>query len=99
MKQLTTGYGFYETSTNNYNGGSNRKADLTLSEVDNLAQELCKDYNNPGFHKWYCKVIHTLGAKEVRNLRNRASDAKYPARLFSKMARERMAEITKEEIV
>jgi hypothetical protein len=51
--------------------------------VDSLVDELVKEYDNPGFRRWYCGVIYEFGLDRVGEWRRRASDGKTPARLFS----------------
>lgn len=67
---------------------ANRKP--AISEVDALADELIKQFNNPDYRPWYCRVIYELGITEVYELMNRVRDAKNPGTLFSKIASERL---------
>jgi hypothetical protein len=63
----------------------------SLQEVDDLANELCKQFRNFDFFRWYCKVIYTLGVDRVLILRARVSDSKLPGKLFSEYAKEDLA--------
>lgn len=59
-----------------------------ISKVDELAKELCQEYDNFAFFKWYCLVINTLGIDRVNQIRARCSDAKNKGQLFSRYAGE-----------
>lgn len=59
-----------------------------ISKVDELAKELCKEYDNFAFFKWYCLVINTLGIDRVNEIRARCDDAKNKGQLFSRYAGE-----------
>ncbi|MFT4532259.1 MAG: hypothetical protein ACI9T8_000270 [Candidatus Saccharimonadales bacterium] len=66
----------------------NRNGQLPIGSVDALADELVKEYSNPGYRKWYCKVIYDNGIERVLEWRRRAEEGDYPAKLFSKYAKE-----------
>jgi hypothetical protein len=56
---------------------------VSLDEVDRLSDELVRIYKNPSYKKWYCKAIYRFGAQQIRDWMARASDGKYPERLFT----------------
>lgn len=60
----------------------------TVQQVDDLAGELCNQFSNHEYFKWYCSAIWKLGENRVRELKGRVSDAKDPARLFTKLLSE-----------
>lgn len=60
----------------------------TIQEVDNLAAELCRQFNNHGYFRWYCSAIWKLGIPRVQEIKGRVSDAKMPGHLFTKFLRE-----------
>lgn len=80
----------YTNQTENDNSQLNKKVPFSL--VDSLANELCSEYGNAKFYKWYCKVINTLGVERVLALRGMCSDAKAPGQLFSKRANQEMSQ-------
>lgn len=61
---------------------------LPISMVDNLANDLCKEYENRKYFRWYCLVINILGFDRIREIQARCKDSKYPAQLFSRIASE-----------
>lgn len=65
------------------------KSNYTISEVEKLAQELCNEYGNARFFRWYCGVIYEFGVTTTEDLRARVQDATYPGKLFSKIVKER----------
>jgi len=63
----------------------------SLEKVDKLADELCSEYDNFGFRKWYCKVINDYGIERVTAWQENSRSGATPAKLFSyyvKQARE-----------
>lgn len=72
--------------TGNDNKQLSRKP--SMEEVDDLAQELCKQFNNYGYFKWYCSIIWKLGIDRVKELQGRVRDAKLAGRLFTKYVEE-----------
>lgn len=75
-------------STENYNSELERKP--TLQEIDELAAELCKEYQNYPFYRWYCRVINVLGIKRVNTIRSMYKDTRQAKHLFSRRASEEM---------
>lgn len=77
---------------NEINQTANNKWQLNgkppIVEVDKLAKELCQEYDNYGFYRWYCLVINTLGVERVRQIQARCSDATDKGALFSRYASE-----------
>jgi len=61
---------------------------LSIVAVDKLADELIKEYSNPKFRQWYCKVIYEFGYAQVLEWRKRAKEGNYPAKLFSKYVKD-----------
>ena len=78
----------YTNRTGNDNSQLNNGT--RFSVVDSLANELCSEYGNAKFYKWYCKVINVLGVERVLALRGMCSDAKQPGQLFSRRANQEM---------
>jgi hypothetical protein len=68
---------------------------INLIFVEMAADELCKKFKNPGYKKWYCKVIHTLGLERTEILAERVRDSAYGGKLFSRLANEEMQRINK----
>lgn len=67
------------------------RSNLSISLVDQLADELATEYDNQRFRSWYCGVIYQFGPSKVHEWRVRAKDANNPARLFSKYVKEAKA--------
>lgn len=61
---------------------------LPIGLVDQLADELVREYSNPGYRKWYCKIIYTHGVEQVHEWRRRATEGNEPAKLFSKYVKD-----------
>lgn len=61
---------------------------LPIDAVDKLADEMVNEYANPKFRQWYCGVIYQYGFAQVNEWRNRASEGREPARLFSKYVKD-----------
>lgn len=80
----------YTNRTGNDNSQLNNG--MPFSVVDSLANELCSEYGNAKFYKWYCKVINVLGVERVLALRGMCSDAKQPGQLFSRRANQELKE-------
>ena len=70
----------------NENSELNRRP--TVQQVDDLARQLCNEFSNHEYFKWYCAAVWKLGENRVHELKARVSDAKDPARLFTKLLRE-----------
>lgn len=78
---------------------ANWKESLSVQIVDQLALEIANEYSNPGYLKWYCKLIYSLGPVRINELRGRARDANSPGKLFSKLAKsELLAKEAKERL-
>lgn len=56
---------------------------LPFEFVDQLADELVIEFNNPEFRRWYCGVINKYGRSRVLEWRRRANEGKHPGRLFT----------------
>lgn len=69
-----------------FNRNANKNSELTIVEVDRLADELVAQFNNPEYRRWYCKLIYKFGYQTVMDWKGRVSDANNPATLFSKIA-------------
>ena len=69
------------------NPTANYREQVDVRLVDSLADELCHEYSNTDFRKWYCNIIYELGLPRVNEIRGRCRDAKQPGRLFSKLAK------------
>lgn len=69
----------------------------TMQQKDDLAAELCTEYANYKFYKWYCKVINALGVRRVKEIRAMYSDTRQAKHLFSKRASEEMNAILVKE--
>ena len=74
--------------TANDNNQSVRKC--TMKEVDSLAAELCVQFSNHKYFRWYCSIIWKLGIDRIQELRGRVKDAKLPSRLFTMYANEEL---------
>lgn len=72
------------TGNNNWQLGK----DLPSSEVDRIADELVKMFNNPSFRKWYCNIIITLGVSKIEDLKSKVVDGDNPGKLFSHYAKQ-----------
>ena len=59
-----------------------------IAQVDDIANELVKEYNNPDYRKWYCGVIKKFGVARVNEWQDRAKSGKYPGRLFTSYVNE-----------
>lgn len=62
--------------------------DITIGEVEKLANKLCMQYSNSKFFAWYCGVIYEFGIKTVEDLMARVGDASKPGRLFTKIVKD-----------
>jgi hypothetical protein len=56
---------------------------LPIAQVDELADKLVADYNNPGYRKWYCGVIKKFGYAKVFEWHRRAQEGDTPGKLFT----------------
>ena len=61
---------------------------LPIEAVDQFADILVTEYDNPQFRRWYCKIIYTFGPAQVDEWQARASNSGNPGKLFSKYASE-----------
>lgn len=61
---------------------------LPIEAVDQFADILVIEYNNPDYRRWYCKLIYTFGPAQVDEWQGRASNSDNPGKLFSKYASE-----------
>jgi len=57
---------------------------LSLEQVDQLADDLVRDFANPDFRRWYCGVVYDFGPERVHRWKQVAMEGKEPAKLFSK---------------
>jgi hypothetical protein len=73
------------------NSGKQPIKQLPIGVVDELADELVGEFNNPSFRQWYCGVIYQYGLQKVAEWRRRAADGNEPAKLFSKYVRDARA--------
>jgi len=71
----------------------------SLEKVDMLADELCSEYDNLGFRKWYCKVINDFGIERVVAWQENSRSGSTPAKLFSYYVKQAREEATIEETV
>lgn len=55
---------------------------LPIEEVDSLADELVREYNNPIFRVWYCGVIYQFGLEQVAEWQRKAASGTNPGGLF-----------------
>jgi len=65
-----------------------KEREVSIAQVDVKADELVAAYANPNFKSWYCMVIYELGVERTEAIQERASRGRFPARLFSKLAKE-----------
>jgi hypothetical protein len=70
------------------NSISKTKHELPIDAVDQLADELVREYGNPLYRKWYCGVIYEYGFSQVNEWRKRASEGDEPGKLFSKYVKD-----------
>jgi hypothetical protein len=70
------------------NSGNKNKHQLPIGTVDEIVEELCKEYSNPYYRRWYCGVIYEFGPSVVEEWRRRACEGKEPAKLFSKYVKD-----------
>ena len=56
---------------------------VPMEVVDILAAELVEEYQNPDYHKWYCRIIYEFGPLQVEEWRQRAREGASPGKLFS----------------
>lgn len=59
-----------------------------IDAVDRIVDALVREYDNPGFRRWYCGVVYEFGPAQFEEWRRRASEGKEPAKLFSKYVKE-----------
>lgn len=71
------------THLTNTNSGSTSKGKIPVAQVDELADSLVSEYQNPKWRQWYCGVINKFGVEKVMEWRRRAAEGKSPGRLFS----------------
>ena len=64
------------------------KRPYTITEVERLANELCSEFSNAKFFKWYCGAIYEFGVPSIEQLRARVQDAEEPGKLFSMIVKE-----------
>ena len=62
--------------------------DVTISEVEQLANKLCMQYSNSKFFACYCGVIYEFGVQTIETLMARVSDADKPGHLFTKIVKD-----------
>ncbi len=62
--------------------------DVTISEVEQLANKLCTQYSNSKFFAWYCGVIYEFDVQTIETLMARVSDADKPGHLFTKIVKD-----------
>lgn len=56
--------------------------------VDQLGDELVREFNNSRFRSWYCKAIMELGPAKIYELRKRSKDGSNPAKYFSLLVKQ-----------
>lgn len=54
-----------------------------IGQVDELADKLVADYDNPGYRRWYCGVINKFGIAKVYEWQRRAQEGDNPGKLFT----------------
>lgn len=83
----------------NQTGNDNQQLNskYTMQEVDNLARELCTEFNNYPYFRWYCKAIWKLGIPRIQELRGRVQGAKLAGRLFTQYVKEDLKRLEAEE--
>lgn len=57
--------------------------DLPASVVDDLADELVKQFDNELYRRWYCAAIYDLGLSKIDDLRKKVVTGDKPGKLFS----------------
>lgn len=75
----------------NLNKDRDYRKELSVAFVDQLADEIVREYSTPKFRKWYIYLIYELGPQVVNDIRGRCRDARHPGKLFSKLAKERLS--------
>lgn len=61
---------------------------VPVDVVDQLGDDLVREFNNPQFRSWYCKAIMELGPSKIHELRTRAKDGSNPAKYFSLLVKQ-----------
>lgn len=61
---------------------------LSVMEVTDEAERLAHKFKNTEWTPFYAKVIMWLGFERVHLIESRISDSKYPAQLFTKIAKQ-----------
>jgi hypothetical protein len=54
-----------------------------IGQVDELADKLVADYDNPSYRRWYCGVINKFGVSKVYEWHRRAQEGDAPGKLFT----------------
>lgn len=80
-------------------GNDNQQLDkkYSMEDVDDLAKDLCTEFRNFDYFKWYCKAIWKLGIPRIQELRGRVQGAKLAGRLFTKYVKEDLQRIAGKE--
>ena len=73
---------FHLPKSNSGNGQSIQQ--LPIAAIDELADELVAEYDNPVWRRWYCGVINEFGFTKAEEWRRRANEGNEPAKPFSK---------------
>ena len=66
---------------------------LPVMEVTDEAERLSCKFKNTGWVPFYAKVIIWLGFERVHLIESRVSDSKYPAQLFTKIAKQEIESV------
>lgn len=64
------------------------KKELSSTQVDEYVSGLIKEYGSPEYRRWYCVLVYEFGIQTIDDLRGRCRDARTPARLFARLAKE-----------
>lgn len=67
----------------NVKSSNNYQKDMPLEAIDELADELVKQFDNPIWRPWYCGVVRKFGPAKVQEWRRRASEGREPGKLFT----------------
>jgi len=54
-----------------------------IGQVDEMADKLVTDFDNPGYRRWYCGVINKFGVAKVYEWHRRAQEGNNPGKLFT----------------
>lgn len=68
------------------NSNKTLDSNLKLGLVDDLAENLAREFGNLSYKAWYCGLIYKFGPATVEEWRKRSITAKDPGKVFSKYA-------------